>query len=52
MEKKFKKKKFYSSSYVLKSKDLIEIINPEMHNGRLYRLTSVGEEIVENLIRI
>lgn len=33
----------------LKSKDLIEIINPEARKGRLYRLTSVGAEIVEKL---
>lgn len=33
----------------LKSKDLIEIINPEARKGRLYRLTSVGDEIVDKL---
>lgn len=33
----------------LKSKELIEIINPEARKGRLYRLTDVGEEIVEKL---
>ena len=33
----------------LKSKELIEIINPEVRKGRLYRLTSLGEEIVEHL---
>lgn len=33
----------------LKSKELIEIINPEARKGRLYRLTDVGEEIVEHL---
>lgn len=33
----------------LKSKELIEIINPEARKGRLYRLTDVGEEIVRNL---
>lgn len=33
----------------LKSKKLIEIINPEARKGRLYRLTSVGEGIVEHL---
>jgi predicted transcriptional regulator len=33
----------------LKSKELIEIINPEARKGRLYRLTDVGEEIMEKL---
>ena len=33
----------------LKSKDLIEIINPEARKGRLYRLTDDGEEIVDKL---
>ena len=33
----------------LKSKKLIEIINPEARKGRLYRLTDKGEEIVEKL---
>lgn len=33
----------------LKSKELIEIINPEVRKGRLYRLTDIGEEINENL---
>ena len=33
----------------LKSKELIELINPEARKGRLYRLTDVGEEIVEKL---
>ena len=33
----------------LKSKDLIEIINPEARKGKLYRLTSIGEGIVEHL---
>ena len=33
----------------LKSKGLIEIINPEVRKGRLYRLTDVGEEIVDKL---
>ena len=33
----------------LKSKGLIEIINPEVRKGRLYRLTDVGDEIVEKL---
>ena len=31
----------------LKSKDLIEIINPEVRKGRLYRLTDVGDELVK-----
>ena len=33
----------------LKSKELIEIINPEVRKGRLYRLTDVGDEIVKKL---
>ena len=33
----------------LKSKELIELVNPEARKGRLYRLTSVGDEIVEKL---
>lgn len=33
----------------LKSKDLIEIINPEMRKGRLYRLTNNGKEITDCL---
>ena len=33
----------------LKSKKLIELVNPEARKGRLYRLTSVGDEIVEHL---
>ena len=33
----------------LKSKELIELVNPEARKGRLYRLTSVGDEIVEHL---
>lgn len=33
----------------LKSNELIELLNPEARKGRLYRLTSVGEEIVEKL---
>ena len=33
----------------LKSKELIELVNPEARKGRLYRLTSVGEEIVGHL---
>ena len=33
----------------LKSKGLIEIINPEVRKGRLYRLTDVGDELVKKL---
>ena len=33
----------------LKSKDLIDIINPEARKGRLYRLTDFGDEIVKKL---
>ena len=33
----------------LKSKDIVECINEEARKGRLYRLTSVGEEIVDYL---
>ena len=33
----------------LKSKDLIELINPEARKGRLYRLTDVGDELVKKL---
>lgn len=33
----------------LKSKDLIEIINPEARKGRLYRLTDLGNMIVDKL---
>ena len=33
----------------LKSKELIELVNPEARKGRLYRLTSVGDEIVDKL---
>ena len=33
----------------LKSKELIEIINPEVRKGRLYRLTDIGDEIVKKL---
>lgn len=33
----------------LKSKGLIEIINPEVRKGRLYRLTNLGDEIVNHL---
>ena len=33
----------------LKSKELIELVNPEARKGRLYRLTSGGDEIVDKL---
>ena len=33
----------------LKSKGLVEIINPEVRKGRYYRLTKMGEEIAEEL---
>jgi len=33
----------------LKSKELIEIINPEARKGRLYRLTNNGKEITDCL---
>ena len=33
----------------LKSKKLIEIINPEARKGRLYRLTDDGDEIIDKL---
>ena len=33
----------------LKSKELIEIINPEVRKGRLYRLTDVGNEVINIL---
>ena len=33
----------------LKNKELIEIINPEVRKGRLYRLTDVGDEMVKKL---
>lgn len=33
----------------LKSHELVECINPEVRNGRLYRLTETGEEVVRNL---
>ena len=33
----------------LKSKELIECINPEVRKGRLYRLTDWGDEIANNL---
>ena len=33
----------------LKAHELVECINPEVRKGRLYRLTSKGEKIVEEL---
>ena len=33
----------------LKAHELVECINPEVSKGRLYRLTSKGEKIVEEL---
>lgn len=33
----------------LKSKELIELINPEARKGHLYRLTSLGDELVNNI---
>lgn len=33
----------------LKSKDIVECINPEMHKGRLYRLTETGEKISKKI---
>ena len=33
----------------LKSKGLIECVNPEVRKGRLYRLTNIGEEIMDDL---
>ncbi|WP_296844557.1 transcriptional regulator [uncultured Methanobrevibacter sp.] len=33
----------------LKSKDLIEIINPEMRKGRLYRQTDNGKIVSKNI---
>ena len=33
----------------LKSKELIEIINPEMRKGRLYRLKNNGKEVLEQI---
>ena len=34
----------------LKSKELIELVNPEARKGRLYRLTDVGDEIVDKIL--
>ena len=31
----------------LKEKDLVECINPEVHKGKVYRLTEKGKEISE-----
>lgn len=36
----------------LKSKGLIELINPEVRKGRLYRLTDVGDELVKKLEQV
>lgn len=33
----------------LKDHELVECINPEVRKGRLYRLTSKGDEIVKNI---
>ena len=33
----------------LKEHKLIECINPEVRKGRLYRLTSKGDELVKNI---
>lgn len=33
----------------LKSKEIVECINEEARKGRLYRLTSIGDEIVDKL---
>lgn len=35
----------------LKESGVAECINEEVHRGRLYRLTSVGDEIVDELIK-
>ena len=34
----------------LKSKELIELVNPEARKGRLYRATDKGEKIVDNIM--
>ena len=33
----------------LKAKEMIECINEDQSKGRLYRLTSIGDEIVDKL---
>ena len=33
----------------LRAHGLVECINPEVRKGRLYRLTDIGEKVVENL---
>jgi len=33
----------------LKAQGIAECINPEVRKGRLYRLTDLGEKIVENI---
>lgn len=33
----------------LREKELIELINPEMHRGRLYRLTIIGKQVLSKM---
>ena len=33
----------------LKAHELVECINPEVRKGRLYRLTSKGDELIKNI---
>ena len=33
----------------LRNKELIELLNPEVKKGRLYRLTDAGKNIVDKL---
>ena len=33
----------------LKEHELVECINPDVRKGRLYRLTDLGAEVVENI---
>ena len=33
----------------LKEHELVECINPEVRKGRLYRLTSKGDELIKNI---
>ena len=33
----------------LREHELVECINPEVRKGRLYRLTDLGEDIIEHL---
>ena len=35
----------------LREHDLVELINPEMHRGRLYRLTGYGKKILKEINR-